>query len=49
LEWIKKDMLASEHYIHETDLNFIKLVDSADEAVGHIVDFYNKYLLKPNF
>jgi uncharacterized protein (TIGR00730 family) len=49
LEWIKKDMLASEHYIHETDLNFIKLVDTADEAVGHIVDFYNKYLLKPNF
>ncbi|MFO0355636.1 MAG: TIGR00730 family Rossman fold protein [Sphingobacteriaceae bacterium] len=49
LEWIKKDMLASEHYIHETDLNFIKVVDTADEAVGHIVDFYNKYLLKPNF
>jgi hypothetical protein len=25
------------------------LVDTADDAVKHIVDFYSKYLLKPNF
>jgi hypothetical protein len=24
-------------------------VDTAEEAVKHIVDFYSKYLLKPNF
>ncbi len=49
LDWMKKDMLESENYIHAADLNLFKLVDTADEAVKHIVDFYNKYLLKPNF
>lgn len=49
VEWIKKDMLHSENYIHEIDLDLFKMVDTADEAVKHIVDFYSKYLLKPNF
>ena len=31
------------------DLELLKIVDTADEAVKHIVDFYSKYLLKPNF
>jgi len=26
-----------------------KIVDSPDEAVKSIVEFYSKYLLKPNF
>jgi uncharacterized protein (TIGR00730 family) len=49
IDWMKQDMLDVEHYIHEADLNLFKIVDTADEAVSHIVDFYNKYLLKPNF
>jgi uncharacterized protein (TIGR00730 family) len=49
IDWMKKDMLENENYIHEADLSLFKLVDTADEAVKHIVDFYNKYLLKPNF
>ena len=48
-DWIKSTMLYKEHNIHESDLDLFKLVDSADEAVKHIVDFYSKYLLKPNF
>ena len=35
--------------INEADLDLFKIVDTADEAVKHIVDFYSKYMLKPNF
>ena len=49
LAWIKETMLYKEHNINEADLDLFKLVDNADEAVKHIVDFYSKYLLKPNF
>lgn len=49
LKWIKETMLFQEHNINEADLDLFKLVDTPDEAVKHIVDFYSKYLLKPNF
>jgi uncharacterized protein (TIGR00730 family) len=49
IDWIKKTMLHEEHNINEADLDLFKIVDTADEAVKHIVDFYSKYLLKPNF
>ncbi len=49
IDWIKKTMLYEEHNINESDLELFKIVDTADEAVKHIVDFYSKYLLKPNF
>lgn len=49
LDWIKSTMLYKEHNVNESDLDLFKLVDTADEAVTHIVDFYSKYLLKPNF
>jgi uncharacterized protein (TIGR00730 family) len=49
IDWIKKTMLHQEHNINETDLDLFKIVDTADEAVKHIVDFYSKYMLKPNF
>jgi predicted Rossmann-fold nucleotide-binding protein len=42
-------MWHQEHNINESDLDLFKIVDTANEAVKHIVDFYNKYLLKPNF
>ncbi len=42
-------MLYEEHNINEKDLDLFKIVDTADDAVKHIVDFYSKYLLKPNF
>ncbi|MBT7382210.1 MAG: TIGR00730 family Rossman fold protein, partial [Flavobacteriales bacterium] len=31
------------------DLDLIQLVDSAEEAVEAIDDFYSQYLFKPNF
>lgn len=48
-EWIKNTMLAKEKNINEEDLNLFRMVDTAQEAVYHIEQFYNKYLLKPNF
>jgi hypothetical protein len=49
ISWIKTTMLEQEHNINEADLDLFKIVDTADEAVKHIVDFYSKYMLKPNF
>jgi uncharacterized protein (TIGR00730 family) len=47
--WIKNTMLEEEKNINLKDMDLVKIVDSADEAVKHITDFYSKYLLKPNF
>jgi uncharacterized protein (TIGR00730 family) len=49
LEWIKNTMLEQERNVNPTDIELINVVDTADEAVKHIIDFYSKYLLKPNF
>ncbi len=48
MEWIKT-ILVTEKYINPDDLNLFKLVDTADDAVTVIDNFYSKYLLKPNF
>lgn len=48
INWIKDQMLG-EMNISPEDLDIIKLVDTAEEAVKIIEDFYNKYALKPNF
>lgn len=49
LDWVKDVMLEQENNISPKDLELINLVDTADEAVKCISDFYNDYLLKPNF
>lgn len=49
LDWIKNVMLEEEHNVNAEDLSLVKLVDTSDEAVKVIEEFYNKYLLKPNF
>ena len=48
VEWIKSSVL-KEGNINEEDMFLFKLVDTADDAVAYIDDFYSKYLLKPNF
>ncbi len=48
IEWIK-DVMITEKNIHPEDLLLISMVDSAQEAVAIIDDFYAKYLLQPNF
>ncbi len=49
MSWVKETMLIQEHNINEKDLELFKIVDTADEAVAIINEFYSKYLLKPNF
>jgi uncharacterized protein (TIGR00730 family) len=49
IDWIKSSMMEGEHNINPEDLKLFNLVDTPDEAVQVIDDFYAKYLLKPNF
>lgn len=49
MNWVKETMHLQEHNVHEKDLDLFKIVDTADEAVAIINEFYAKYLLKPNF
>lgn len=48
VEWIKNTMLAAGN-ISEGDLDIFTVVDTPDEAVEIIDEFYKKYALKPNF
>lgn len=48
VEWIKKTLVV-EQMVSEEDLNLFHVVDTPEEAVKVIDDFYAKYLLSPNF
>ncbi len=48
IEWIKEKLLA-EKTISPDDMEIFTMVDTSDEAVSIIEDFYEKYSLKPNF
>ncbi len=47
-DWVKAHLL-EEKMISPEDLDIFRLVDTAEEAVQIIEEFYNKYALKPNF
>jgi uncharacterized protein (TIGR00730 family) len=49
IEWIKNVMLTKEKNINPEDLDLFSLVDTPEEAVQIIDDFYSKYVLQPNF
>ena len=48
LDWIKETVLKKKN-ISEKDLKNFKLVDSVDEVIEIIDDFYKNYQLSPNF
>ena len=48
INWIKERML-EEHKINPEELDIFSVVDTAEEAIGVIEEFYDKYDLKPNF
>lgn len=48
IDWMKK-VLVEEGMINEDDLDLFNQVDTPEEAVKVIDDFYAKYLLSPNF
>jgi len=49
IEWIKQIMLKKEKNVSPEDLDLFSVVDTADEALEIINNFYNKFGLKPNF
>jgi uncharacterized protein (TIGR00730 family) len=49
IDWIKKIMLEKEHNINPDDLFLFKLVDTADDAVNYILDYYADMSISPNF
>jgi uncharacterized protein (TIGR00730 family) len=48
VDWIKDKMLA-EGNISDKDLDLFKLVDTAEDAMQVIEDFYSKNTIQPNF
>ena len=49
MAWIKQTLLDDNATISAKDLDLIHIVDTPDEAVAILNDFYDNYLLKPNF
>ena len=49
VDWIEKVVKEEEKNISPEDMDLFKVVDTADEAVEVINEFYSKYLLSPNF
>lgn len=48
IKWIIERLL-EEKNISPEDMDIFVIVDTAEEAVAHIEEFYKKYSLKPNF
>lgn len=49
LDWIKSVIIEKHHNANPEDLNLIKIVDTEDEIVDILDNFYKKYNLSPNF
>jgi uncharacterized protein (TIGR00730 family) len=49
LIWIEEVMLNEEKNISPNDMNMFHIVDTANEAVQYIEDFYKTHMLSPNF
>jgi uncharacterized protein (TIGR00730 family) len=49
IDWIQKVMLEKDKNVSPEDMFLFKLVDTPDEAVEEILDFYSKYSMGLNF
>lgn len=49
VDWLTKTMLEQEKNISPEDMELFSVVDTAEDAVKTIDNFYSKYLLQPNF
>ena len=49
VDWIEDKVLEEQKNISPEDTNLFQVVDTAEAAVNVIVEFYDKYLLSPNF
>jgi len=48
-DWVVDVMLNEEKSISPEDMNIFRIVDTAEDAVVYIDQFYARYLLSPNF
>ncbi|MFN7312198.1 MAG: TIGR00730 family Rossman fold protein [Bacteroidota bacterium] len=49
LAWLKTTMCDAERNINPEDMDLFKVVDSADDAVNYILDYYAEMSISPNF
>jgi predicted Rossmann-fold nucleotide-binding protein len=49
IDWIRTVMLEKEKNISAEDMFLFKLVDTAEDAVNYILDYYAEMSIKPNF
>ncbi len=48
-DWVKTVLIEQEHTVNSEDLHLIQIVDTEDEVVTVLDNFYKKYNLSPNF
>jgi uncharacterized protein (TIGR00730 family) len=49
LNWMKEVMMDAEKNVSPADLELLKIADTADEVAEHVMQFYTKHALQPNF
>jgi len=49
VQWLREVVLTEHNNVSETDFDLFSIVDTPEEAVKVIDEFYSKYLLSPNF
>jgi hypothetical protein len=49
IDWIKNTLDQEFHTVSAGDIDLLHVVDTSDEAVAIINEFYEKYSLSPNF
>lgn len=49
IDWIKEKLRDEHQNINPEDMDLISIVDTSEEAIQKINQFYSKYLLRPNF
>ncbi len=49
LSWMKETMLQQNNNISPDDLDLLKIADTPEEVVAHVLSFYSKNSLQPNY
>ena len=49
MDWVKETLLDSFNNISAGDMDLIHLVDTSDEVIEVLNNFYDEYQLSPNF
>jgi uncharacterized protein (TIGR00730 family) len=49
LKWVREVMMEKESNISPKDFDLVKVANTAEEVVRHVLDFYTQHALQPNF